>query len=377
MEDYLRELEAVIKTFYNQVIKNSAQWVNKPKFHMVSHLKDSIQRFGPATLFMTQKFECYNGVLRAASVHSNRMSPGRDIANAFNTYQCMRAILSGNTFFDNDLGARCSAGVRVKELLKTVAELPQALGLDPNANQEGVISVGPRVRGSLIPVFLTNRSPNTVWQEFSSVTLANKQVVESSAFVKLKDSITVLQVVSIWKPEGSESHQCVLLLRETRRGGVDAFYGMREIIRGDRENWCNITWLLNRQHNCNRDICPVTNGPKRRIERRDCEASVSTVAHIDNGHFIVNSASHYSAEAHRQVASISHQPLSPAEWMETLLQGLKTWHSVPVNPRHKPVGKRKANGPPQDSSSEDPEAEEDMEVDAASEVNAPDSPPTF
>ncbi|KAI9631581.1 hypothetical protein KEM48_014232 [Puccinia striiformis f. sp. tritici PST-130] len=67
----------------------TAQWSNKPKFHMLLHLPASIKRYGPACLFATEKFESFNGVVRNASIHSNRGSPGRDIAITFSNYQAM------------------------------------------------------------------------------------------------------------------------------------------------------------------------------------------------------------------------------------------------------------------------------------------------
>ncbi|KAH9808376.1 hypothetical protein DFH28DRAFT_910112, partial [Melampsora americana] len=142
MDDYLQKLENSLLIFFNQLIGDTAQWVNKPKVHMLTHLKHSIKRFGPASLYMTERFECFNGVLRNASVHSNRQSPGRDIANSFNNFQLMRALLSGSTFFDRDLQARVSAGPQVQKLLKTVPELFQSMGFDPEATQEARISVG-------------------------------------------------------------------------------------------------------------------------------------------------------------------------------------------------------------------------------------------
>ncbi|KAH9813503.1 hypothetical protein DFH28DRAFT_829179, partial [Melampsora americana] len=63
MDKYLWQLEDRILVFYLQLIGHSVQWVNKPKFHMLAHLKHSIARFGPAYLYNTQKFECYNGVI--------------------------------------------------------------------------------------------------------------------------------------------------------------------------------------------------------------------------------------------------------------------------------------------------------------------------
>ncbi|KAI9608726.1 hypothetical protein H4Q26_004913 [Puccinia striiformis f. sp. tritici PST-130] len=75
-------------------------WINKPKFHMLLHLPESIRLYGPASLFATEKFESYNGILRNASIHSNRQSPGQDIAITFSSYHSFRQIFSGSMFYD-------------------------------------------------------------------------------------------------------------------------------------------------------------------------------------------------------------------------------------------------------------------------------------
>jgi hypothetical protein len=95
MDSYISDLRFHIQKFLYYIIKITARWVNKPKFHMLLHLPDSIERFGPASLFAAEKFESYNGVLRNASIHSNRQSPGKDIAVTFANYKVLRHLMCG------------------------------------------------------------------------------------------------------------------------------------------------------------------------------------------------------------------------------------------------------------------------------------------
>jgi hypothetical protein len=83
LEIYLENLDLHIKRFLYKLIGSSAQWVNKPKLHHLRHLPESINHLGSASLFSTEKFESYNGVLRQAAIHSNRHAPGRDLAITF------------------------------------------------------------------------------------------------------------------------------------------------------------------------------------------------------------------------------------------------------------------------------------------------------
>ncbi|CAH7689411.1 hypothetical protein PPACK8108_LOCUS24484, partial [Phakopsora pachyrhizi] len=92
---YLANLTYYTQDFLLKLISTTAQWVNKPKFHILLHLIHSILRFGPASLFATEKFENYNGVVRQASIHSNCHSPSHDIAKSFQNYSALRYCLSG------------------------------------------------------------------------------------------------------------------------------------------------------------------------------------------------------------------------------------------------------------------------------------------
>ncbi|KAI8459899.1 hypothetical protein BY996DRAFT_6409842 [Phakopsora pachyrhizi] len=59
------------------LISTNAQWVNKPKLHMLIHLIQSIAHFGPASLFATEKFESYNGVpLQSSAVYDEAVPLG-------------------------------------------------------------------------------------------------------------------------------------------------------------------------------------------------------------------------------------------------------------------------------------------------------------
>jgi hypothetical protein len=142
MSTYLAELDIQISRFMKNLVALNARWVNKPKFHMLVHLQDSIRRFGPACLFATEKLESFNGVTRHASVHSNHQSPGQDIANTSNTQQMMRLFVSSSSFYDHHLRTRVFSGPRLKALLSSVPELYQAMGLDRTLGCVSTYTIG-------------------------------------------------------------------------------------------------------------------------------------------------------------------------------------------------------------------------------------------
>ncbi|KAJ3897384.1 hypothetical protein F5879DRAFT_996133 [Lentinula edodes] len=102
LNSYIKLLEDEIEQFLLHAAKWSIRWFNKPKFHILVHLPEHIRRFGPAMLFATEVFESYNAVIRAKSIHSNRLAPSRDIAWAFARQNRIRHMLSGGTFLDRE-----------------------------------------------------------------------------------------------------------------------------------------------------------------------------------------------------------------------------------------------------------------------------------
>ncbi|KAI9613094.1 hypothetical protein H4Q26_010371 [Puccinia striiformis f. sp. tritici PST-130] len=92
LNQYATELKLHTDRFLYNTLKMSAQWVNKPKFHILTHLYQSVLRYGPPSLFASEKFESFNSNVRRASGHSNRHSPGRDIAITFSDLAATRLI---------------------------------------------------------------------------------------------------------------------------------------------------------------------------------------------------------------------------------------------------------------------------------------------
>jgi hypothetical protein len=115
-------------------MKDTAQWVNKPKFHHLRHFPESIRRLGQAGLFSTEKFESFNGVLRNASVHSNKQSPGRDIAISFDNYNSLRFLLSGGFFYNPTSKEYTSASQDVLKIFKHNSVIQKSLGYDWKAS---------------------------------------------------------------------------------------------------------------------------------------------------------------------------------------------------------------------------------------------------
>jgi hypothetical protein len=133
MHQYLAELRARIDIFLWHIVNMSARWVNKPKFHMLIHLPKSIERFGPACLFATENFESFNSVLRTASIHSNRLRPGRDLGVSFLDYQALRLVLSNARLFNHKTRFPFYASTQVTKIFSTNPIIQKSMGYNPES----------------------------------------------------------------------------------------------------------------------------------------------------------------------------------------------------------------------------------------------------
>ncbi|EFP82230.1 uncharacterized protein PGTG_07627 [Puccinia graminis f. sp. tritici CRL 75-36-700-3] len=170
MDAYLAELESHIKIFMYNVVKMTAQWSKKPKFHMLLHLPASIKRFGPASLFATEKFESFNGVVRNAAIQINRHSPGHDIAIIFSNYQIEQLLVSGAHLYDSTVQEYFKPSDKVTDVFSRNPLIQQAMGYNSTALHE---SQYPRVKDThvvqanleLVPEDIREMYPNQqVWQ---------------------------------------------------------------------------------------------------------------------------------------------------------------------------------------------------------------------
>lgn len=132
MDEYQIQLRKHIKKFLFLLIQHSAQWINKPKFHMLLHLPDSIICYGPASLFASEKFESYNSVLRMTSIHSNKQAPGRDLAITFDNYLSSRFLFSGGLIYDNTDDSFTQASSNIKRIFQKNPLIQQSMGYNPN-----------------------------------------------------------------------------------------------------------------------------------------------------------------------------------------------------------------------------------------------------
>ncbi|PLW23420.1 hypothetical protein PCASD_14732 [Puccinia coronata f. sp. avenae] len=196
----------------SHVIKSTAQWINKPKFHILFHLPESISRAGgPPSLFATEKFESFNGVLRNSSTHSNKQAPGHDIAVNFANYQALRFLLSGGIKYNQATQSTSSCSSQIRDFFRNNPIVQKSLGFNPELlnptlqypyqkrtmlDQKDAVS---------IPTSLANRFPSNSINQISQVQLNAHEVIHKSVFILITGERMeeyVGMVSSLWIANG-------------------------------------------------------------------------------------------------------------------------------------------------------------------------------
>ncbi|KAH9450147.1 hypothetical protein Pst134EA_026856 [Puccinia striiformis f. sp. tritici] len=299
METYILELRNHIDIFLKYIIQDSAQWVNKAKFHMLLHLPESILRYGPASLFATEKFESYNGILRNASIHSNRQSPGQDIAITFSNYHTFRQIISGGFFFDKKQKKYIQASNKVTCIFTQNPLIQQMLGYNQSSSLQNVnypfvkkLKV-PDIDRIATPGDLQNSYPDHEIKQISELQLNGKQVLKKNYFI-------------LFNVTQSQETQHI--------GSVNSI-------------WKSVKAGLNAQHNCQHGECKLTATKIAIVERQKSTRKTLELTHTNNERYIVNLASLSSIDYHRKFSDIPADPPSPLQWLDALHDGLKKWGS--------------------------------------------------
>ncbi|KAH9812927.1 hypothetical protein DFH28DRAFT_1129296 [Melampsora americana] len=338
MDIYLTQTNQSIQAFLKAIVQMSAQWCNKPKFHMLTHLCDAIDRYGPAMLFGTENFECYNGNTRQSSIKSNHLSPGRDIATSFNNHRLMRSVTAGTKLYDKRLQTYIRASVNVRRIFETSPLLQKALGYNTFWNKEKPIQIGgklkvqPSAAHAHVPEQIANLFTAQDWTVLQDITLANQQKVGADVFVSVAACVstgrTIGRVKNVWGVGACGLEQTKLEVAKCRVGMISAFYGMRELAERDKVIWINpqdIEGVINVQHDCNKSRCTVQQTRQIMIERRVTVTKDFAVVHAKTSNFIINSAAFYSAGLHQGWACLPSSDITPAEWKDTVRQGLAKW----------------------------------------------------
>ena len=102
--------------------------IDKMKLHVITHLPEDIQRFGPAGLYIVEGFEGWNRIWRLCSILSNHHLPSRDIAIKLCKVERIKHLLSGGFWRDKHTKEFVQAGAGVREMFELDQQLRRRLG---------------------------------------------------------------------------------------------------------------------------------------------------------------------------------------------------------------------------------------------------------
>ncbi|PLW23303.1 hypothetical protein PCASD_10954 [Puccinia coronata f. sp. avenae] len=280
MDSYLDELTLHIHRFLRLIVQSNAQWVNKPKLHMLLHLPESIRRFGPASLFSTKKFESYNGVLQKASVHSNRLSPS-SISNASNEVQ---QVFAHNPLLQRAMGYD----------YKSIHSLSYPLDLNIKLTKEDEVAIPEE--------FDADRNYPHLSQ-LAGIMVSKHEMLQQGVFVVVerRSKLLVGEIKSIWVKKTPQSSHFYVHLQGFETAHVDEHYQMRSIVRTPNHVVVNTKYIrgtINVQHNCHQFQCPVVSTRATLMEREETRITQPMVKHSDDNHYIINSSSLSNPELH-------------------------------------------------------------------------------
>ncbi|KAJ6600531.1 hypothetical protein DFH09DRAFT_1257967 [Mycena vulgaris] len=128
MKQYLADLKILIANVLDiWGLIDPQRILVKGKLHVLPHLIEDILRFGPAILYATEIFECWNAIFRLCSVFSNHLAPSRDIAMTLADMERFKHVVSGG-WWKNSEGIYIRAGSLVRSFLTSNKQLQRRLG---------------------------------------------------------------------------------------------------------------------------------------------------------------------------------------------------------------------------------------------------------
>ncbi|KAI8460242.1 hypothetical protein BY996DRAFT_8498525 [Phakopsora pachyrhizi] len=341
LKKYTAKINYFTQDFLLKLISASAQWVNKPKFHMLIHLSQSIARFGPASLYATEKFESYNGVVRQASIHSNRQSPSRDIANTFLNYSAIRYCLSGGYLQTESSRSNISSSYQVKNLLQNTPSIQNLLGLESQTFKQK-----PRFpffkKSSQFDLDCYNNAPSEIktiypdldWLKIASFELGEHQSIKANSFITVKSQeITqnnfIAYITGIWGAKNLSQQKIYLQCLRCEILEMDTFYGMRTLKKINREEFLSAKTVIsgiNVQHHCAGAKCLIKRTLPRRLERQETDMMLKEVHHNYNCNlYVINTASLREQDEHHAPARIPLPPIQPLDVLNAVHNGLSEW----------------------------------------------------
>ncbi|KAJ7165291.1 hypothetical protein C8R46DRAFT_1163680 [Mycena filopes] len=275
MTQYLANLQVAINNVLdNWAIVDPIRIIKKFKLHVLPHTPEHVRRFGPAPLFATEVFECWNAVFPLCSVLSNHQAPSLDISTIMDMERFKHQV-SGGWWTAGEGGDWIQGGTHVRNFPTRNKQLQRRLGwTDPDLLKPAGDICGP---GSWI--FSTT-------DFFQSSVIAGR-IVKSL----LPDnhssglgSFTVVEQFNVSDVNDARLNMPLLL-----RVGRSLVVAAKDIL-----------FQFNAQHDCRHCECQFVTVPGPRQERQASKLTGHVVAHTEDSRYHLNMHALHNAHLIRE-----------------------------------------------------------------------------
>ncbi|KAI0682681.1 hypothetical protein BC835DRAFT_1424141 [Cytidiella melzeri] len=328
MEQYLTDLDILIGNLLDAwAMFDPRRIITKAKLHILTHLVNNIRRFGPAILYSTEVFECWNAVFRMCSILSNHLAPSRDIATTLGGMERFKHQVSGGWWKDGK-GGYIRAGKNVREFLRCSPELQRRLGWADTSNVEaGIIHLAPArkrqswtwgelfqvagshtvVTGASIELDEQREGP---WIQGKAVISQSHDICKENSWVFFNfdenaHAGRILRIAQHADANGSPDKAMVLVEHFDVFDHRDEHFNMPILSRSQKVYAVNpksIQFIFNAQHDCRTGRCELADSDKVVIqERLRTKISVKSVVHRDDGRYILNMHALHNAHLVRSI----------------------------------------------------------------------------
>ncbi|KAF8064464.1 hypothetical protein FPV67DRAFT_1672161 [Lyophyllum atratum] len=325
MEAYLADLQVLVNNVLDRWAEvDPRRILVKLKLHVLTHLVEDVRRFGPAILYSTEIFECFNAIFRMCSILSNHLAPSHDIAVTIADMERFKHMVSGG-WWKASSGKYIQAGEKVRTFLLQNPSLQQRLGwADGSAMRPGFVKLESRTRRknstwleicSSIPLNATFSSDGT-WQACKYlVSQAEDPCREGSwVFFSQCDKMFAGRIFKILRrfsatTNAMSAQKVVVIIKVYDVDDVkDPRFNM-PVLTPSRYNDGyvvaepkDVSFIFNAQHDCETGGCTISNEAMfYQQERIQTTTPRKTISHAASDRYILNMHALHNAHLIRKV----------------------------------------------------------------------------
>ncbi|KAL9937812.1 hypothetical protein V8E36_003357 [Tilletia maclaganii] len=305
--------------------------VSKAKLHHLTHAASHFAAFGPLTSTSAERFEAFNSVVRSAAIHSNRLTPSRDIALRLLGQQYLRHLLGGGLLPDGS-----EAGVGLRLLLRTDVGKNIMSATTPSKHAEAHKAFLAQEDSAIQWQAAHGREPteaerSLTYHDVSSVVLVGTpDIVRRDHAVSISRPInrdqdgerwtTLALVDAIFETQQQGASRVLVraspLWPQEQQNEDDALF---RVAVGDASEDVllaleDIIAAVNVQHDCREAGCRMKRAVKRTTQRRSHDGDDLAISHAEEGRYTVTFTqfrSSYTIWQHLRLAP-EHTPMEIA-----------------------------------------------------------------